>query len=277
MLIFPNCKINLGLNVLEKRQDGFHNLHTVFYPIGWADSLEVIENKVDNQVFDFSQSGMVIDGPKENNIIYKAWQLISSQKKLPNLKIHLHKSIPMGAGLGGGSSDAANFINLLNSKFSLNFSAKEKTEIASQLGSDCAFFIENKAVFASGKGNDFSDIKLDLSNFYILLVYPNIHSNTKQAYENLIYQKNSIHLKEIIENYSIKDWKNLLVNDFEHSVFKKYPEINKIKSDLYTSGALYASMSGSGSTVFGIFDKKPEMDFPKNHLTYLQKPQPLIL
>jgi len=275
MLVFPNCKINLGLHVVNKRPDVFHNIETVFYPVGWCDALEIIESNSDKK-FDFSQSGLIIEGSLENNIIYKAWQIISKEKKLPSVKVHLHKNIPMGAGLGGGSSDAAFFINLLNEKFELGYNPEEKINIASQLGSDCAFFITNNPVMAKGKGDQFHEIKIDLSSYYILIVYPAIHSNTKEAYQGLTPHQPVNDLKIIIQK-PITDWKNLLVNDFEESIFKKYPQIKGLKEKLYAEGALYASMSGSGSAVFGIFDKEPGTQFPTPYRNYLQKPANKIL
>jgi 4-diphosphocytidyl-2-C-methyl-D-erythritol kinase len=278
MLVFPNCKINLGLHVVSKRPDGFHNIETVFYPVKWCDALEIIENNSDKK-FDYSQSGLLIEGPLENNIIYKAWQIISKEKKIPSIKVHLHKNIPMGAGLGGGSSDAAFFINLLNDKFQLGYTTEEKEKIASQLGSDCAFFITNNPVIATGKGDQFQEpgrVKIDLSSYFILLVYPGIHSNTKEAYHGLTPGQPSNNLQSVIQK-SVSDWKNLLVNDFESSIFKKYPEIKNLKEKLHAGGALYASMSGSGSAVFGIFEKEPEIEFPAHYRNYLQKPSNKIL
>lgn len=272
MLTFPNCKINIGLNVIEKRSDNFHNLDTVFYPIDWCDALEIIEMPNSNRSFCLEQSGNKIDGSIENNIIYKGWKIITALKRIPPIKVHLHKNIPTGAGLGGGSSDAAFLIKSLDKKFNLNFSAMEKNTIANQLGSDCSFFLENKPVYAVGKGNEFSEIKVDLSQYFILLVYPNIHSNTKEAYENLKPQKPLKNLKIIFENHEIAEWKSLVVNDFEGSIFKKYPEIKTLKETMYANGAIYASMSGSGSTVFGIFDKKPDIAFQKNYVFHLRKP-----
>lgn len=272
MIIFPNCKINLGLHVINKRADGYHDIETVFYPLNWCDALEVIENKELDKDFLFSQSGLPIAGTTESNLIYKAWKLISAEKKLPHIKVHLHKNIPMGAGLGGGSSDAAAFINLLTKQFHLHLSEDQKTKIASQLGSDCAFFTKNKTVLAKGKGNEFSDVSINLSKYYILLVYPNIHSNTKEAYEGLTPKIPQHSLKEILEKYSINEWRNVLVNDFELSIFEKYPEIKTLKETLYNQGAVYASMSGSGSSVFGIFEKRPKISFTNSYSFYLQEP-----
>ncbi len=277
MLVFPNCKINLGLNILQKREDGFHNIETVFYPINWNDALEVIENSDSKLPFNLGISGIKINGNLESNLIYKAWQMISEKRKLPAIEVHLHKKIPMGAGLGGGSSDAAFFIELLNKKFELKLTEKERLAIASQLGSDCAFFIHNQPLLAQEKGNVFSQVKLDLSNFFILIIYPNIHSNTKEAYEGITPNLSKNNLKNIIEKEPIINWKNTLINDFETSIFKRYPAIGELKKSLYKQGALYAAMSGSGSAVFGIFEKEPAIDFDANYLHCLQKPKSNIL
>jgi len=271
MVFFPNSKLNLGLNVLQKRADGFHNIETVFYPVFWQDALEIIESKT-NEPFELLQSGISIDAKPEHNLIYKTWLLFKDTKKIPNLQVHLHKNIPMGAGLGGGSADAAFFINSINNKFNLNFSEVEKLNIASQIGSDCAFFIKNKPVFAKGKGNEFEDIKLDLSMYYILIIYPNIHSNTKEAYDGLTPKMPQYNLKSVIETKPIKEWKNLITNDFEETIFKKYPAIKDLKDLLYTNNALYASMSGSGSAVFGIFKEEPTINLPKDYKSFLQRP-----
>lgn len=277
MLNFPNCKINLGLHVTEKRADGYHNIETVFYPINWCDVLEIIESTDHTIPFKWSQTGIAISGNTEDNLIYKAWKLINEQVTLPPLKVHLHKTLPMGAGLGGGSSDAAHFINLIDTKFQLNLGSELKLNIASQLGSDCAFFIKNTPIYAGGKGDEFSPILVDLSSYYILLIYPNIHSNTKEAYEGLIPKHPLYNLSHIISNEPITKWKSLLVNDFEPSIFKKYPEIELLKNKLYESGALYASLSGSGSSVFGIFKDQPRLTFTDTYKSFLQKPGTKIL
>jgi 4-diphosphocytidyl-2-C-methyl-D-erythritol kinase len=272
MVAFPNCKINLGLNVIERRRDGYHNIETVFYPVLWQDALEVIENNNSKLPFLLSESGNNINTQTENNLIYKAWQLIIKEKKMPNIKVHLHKSIPTGAGLGGGSADAAFFINCVNTKFNFNFSQNDKLNIASKIGSDCAFFINNKAVFAKGKGNEFDEITLDLSRFYILLVNTNIHCDTKEAYNSLIPKKPIYDLRHSIKNKPIELWKKYLTNDFEEIIFKKYPSIKELKDLLYLNNAIYASMSGSGSSVFGIFNEEPHITFPNSYKLFLQNP-----
>lgn len=272
MLLFPNAKINLGLHVTEKRNDGFHNIETVFYPISWYDALEVIENKKNKLPFEISMSGLSVLGDIKSNLIYKAWEQVAALKTLPPLKVHLHKNIPMGAGLGGGSADAAFFINLLNNMFNLNLAEAELISMANNLGSDCAFFLKNKPVIATEKGNVFSEIKVDLSKYFILIVFPTIHSNTKEAYEGMRPQTPKLNLRTIIETIPLEEWKHHLVNDFETSIFKKYPDIKLLKECMYSNGASYASMSGSGSAVFGIFKTEPNFTINKHYLHCLQKP-----
>ena len=272
MLDFSACKVNIGLNVVEKRSDGFHNIETVFYPIEWHDALEVLET-TENQEFKMSFSGSPISGALEDNIVYKAYQIIKKEYSLPPIKVHLHKNIPMGAGLGGGSSNGASFINLIDKTFHLNMPLATKTEIAKQLGSDCAFFIESKPVFATEKGDVFQPLKINLSHYYILIAYPNIHSNTKIAYGGVTPKQPKLSIKTIIETKPIEQWKALLVNDFEASVCKAFSEISSLKQTMYDVGAVYASMSGSGSAVFGIFKERPKMSFDKGYSFFLQEPK----
>lgn len=280
MICFPNAKINLGLNITEKRPDGFHNIETVFYPIGWNDALEVIvsdsasvldsartdkhsviaqtdKHSDTKNEFNLHLSGLPISGNIEDNLLYKAYQIIKQTKALPPIDVYLHKNLPMGAGLGGGSADAAFFINLLNEQFELNLTEEKRINIARQLGSDCAFFINNKPLFATEKGDVFSSISVDLSAYYGVVVYPNVHSNTKEAYSLVKPKQPQQSIPEILK-LPIEQWKDLLVNDFEESIFSKYPIVKEVKETLYQKGALYACMSGSGSAVFGLF--KNEVD-----------------
>jgi 4-diphosphocytidyl-2-C-methyl-D-erythritol kinase len=254
MIAFPNAKINLGLNVLEKRTDGFHNIETVFYPIDLADVLEIIPAR--DGVFSFTSTGLSIPGERENNLCLKAFHLLSSIFHLPPVKIHLHKVIPIGAGLGGGSSDGAYTIKLLNSLFLLGLSNGQMMDYARILGSDCAFFIENKPLFAYEKGDRFKPVSIDFSSYRIEVISPEININTAEAYAmiDLREKTQGIHspLVEIITK-PVTEWKNQLINDFEEPVIKKYPELGIPKQDLYNKGALYVSMSGSGSSFFGIF------------------------
>ena len=269
MLDFPNCKINLGLNVTGKRPDCYHNIETVFYPVKWQDALEIVVGG--SAPFALKISGLKVEGNPEENIIFKAYKLLSQRHKLPNLQVYLHKVLPMGAGLGGGSSDAAFFLKLVNKQLKLNLSNHQLTDLARQLGADCAFFIENNPVFAQGKGDEFENIKMDLSQYHILVVYPGINSNTKEAYDGIVPAKHSRSVKEIVTKEPIENWKKLWVNDFEKPIFKKYPEIEKLKNTLYQNGAIYSSLSGSGSSVFGIFKNKPEIKFPDNYLWNLRE------
>ena len=215
--------------MVEKRADGFHNIETAFYPVNWTDALEVIEGKENENSFSFIQSGLSIAGGFENNLIYKAWQLINREKKLPPVSVHLHKILPMGAGLGGGSSNAAFFINLLNEQFALGLSEEKRLLLASELGSDCAFFIKNAPLLAFGRGNEFEPVQLNLSDYYILVVYPGIHSNTKDAYNGLSPKKPLQDLRTILAKEPVSNWRHCLVNDFEASIFEKYPDIKKFQ------------------------------------------------
>jgi 4-diphosphocytidyl-2-C-methyl-D-erythritol kinase len=271
MLVFSGSKINLGLNIIQKRNDGFHNIETVFYPICWNEALEVLED-ANSQGIKLEFSGLPIEGSQNDNIIAKAYDLLKKDHPVPGIKVHLHKHIPMGAGLGGGSSNAVSFIELLDQKFDLKISLAKKIEYAKLLGSDCAFFVENKAVFAKEKGDVFEPVNVDLSDYFILVVYPNIHSNTKLAYQGIVPKKPQQSVKQIIETMPIEQWKNVLKNDFEDAVFRNLPQIKALKEKMYSNGAVYASMSGSGSAVFGIFKDTPPTNF--DDLPYfLQTPQ----
>ncbi len=266
MVAFPNCKINLGLNILRKRKDGYHDIETIFYPVKLLDALEVMQSAEQNSSIKFTGTGLTVEGNEEDNLCLKAYELLKKDfSRLPPVQIHLHKLIPMGAGLGGGSGDGAFALKLLNEKFELNLTKPELLHYASMLGSDCPFFIINTPCFATGRGELLEEINIDLSMYTIVLVNPGFHVNTGWAFSQLSghikpsdgskpsdgYSKS---LKAIIQQ-PVETWKTELKNDFEDPVFEKHPEIKKIKEELYDTGALYAAMSGSGSTVFGIFDK----------------------
>lgn len=253
MIAFPNAKINLGLNIIEKRLDGFHNLETVFYPINLCDALEIIPTP--DSVTVFKSTGLRIPGDSKNNLCIQAYELLKQKFELPNIKIQLHKAIPMGAGLGGGSSDAAQTLMLLNNLFQLKLSQNKLLNYAKKLGADCAFFILNRPVFASERGDVFNEIKLNLKGFQVIIVKPEIHVNTAEAFSELNFKPIPNKLFNAIEG-SISDWKELIKNKFEENIFKVYPEIGNLKNALYKNGAVYASMSGSGSAVYGLF-KKP--------------------
>lgn len=254
MVIFPNAKINIGLNIVEKRPDGFHNIESIFYAIPLCDALEIIENNdsTDTPII-FSSSGIEIPGDANDNLCIKAYHLIAKDYALPKIKVHLHKHIPIGAGLGGGSADAAFFIKLLNEKFELGLAWGEMHHYAKQLGSDCSFFISNKPSYVQGKGDEFESISLDLSIYHITLIYPNIHINTAKAYSGVKPKASARSLENDLLQLSVEQWKEFVHNDFEDSIFPQFPEIKKIKEELYAHGAVYAAMSGSGSTVYGIF------------------------
>jgi len=258
MLAFANAKINLGLNLTEKRNDGYHNLETVFYPIKLNDVVEIIDADETSCII----KGIDIPGSAEDNICLKAFKSLQSDFNLPHQQIILLKNIPVGAGLGGGSADAAFLIKLVNDKFNLGLSIDKMQDYARVLGADCAFFIENKPTFAFGKGDEFKEIKIDLSNYYMVLVKPPIHVSTAEAYSKVNVKQPQTILKELI-NLPLSEWKANIVNDFETSVFEKYPEIDEIKTKLYAAGATFALMSGSGSSVFAIFEKEvnlPELE-----------------
>lgn len=263
MVLFPNCKINLGLNILSKRPDSYHDIESVFFPIQIKDAIEVIEK----ESFQFSTSGLQIEGENEKNLCVKAYHLLKKDfPQLPNVHMHLHKTIPMGAGLGGGSADGAFALKLLDKKFALSLSEKQLMNYALQLGSDCPFFILNKPCFAKGRGEILDQIDLDLFSFKIVIVHPNIHISTAWAFSNIKPAIPKKSIKEIIKQ-SIETWKEELKNDFEEAVFIQNPEIKNIKADLYNAGAIYASMTGSGSAVYGIFkkDQSTSFSFPKNY------------
>ena len=263
MVTFPNCKINLGLNIVNKRSDGYHDIETVFLPVQLKDALEIIEKKS----LEFSTSGLTIEDEPKNNLCLKAYELLRKDfPGLPPVQIYLHKIIPIGAGLGGGSADGAFTLKLLNKKFELDLSEKQLIDYSLQIGSDCPFFILNKPCFAAGRGEMMEQIALDLSEFKLVIVHPAIHISTAWAFANIKPIKPAKSVKQITQQ-SISTWKDELINDFEIPVFEKYPAIKKIKEELYNAGADYASMSGSGSAVYGIFKKEKaiSLSFPENY------------
>ncbi len=255
MIDYPNAKINIGLNIIEQRKDGFHNLETIFYPLQLTDALEFIVTSQNETSLELS--GLALDSQSKDNLVLKAYDLLTTDFDLPKLNIYLHKKIPFGAGLGGGSSDAAFMLTMLNSYFKLGLTTQQLINYAGKLGSDCAFFIENKTSFATGKGDILEKVKLDLSGFYLVLVCPSIGVSTANAYKNIIPQRPISSLKQLVK-LPVKKWQGNVVNDFEKSVFKAYPAIKTIKENLLQMGAEYAAMSGSGDAVFGIFSNSPE-------------------
>jgi 4-diphosphocytidyl-2-C-methyl-D-erythritol kinase len=266
MIVFPNCKINLGLFVTEKRSDGYHNIESIFLPIDWSDVLEI--NFADGREFSLESTGRIIDSPMEENIIYKAFQLMQAQFNVPNLSVHLLKQLPTGAGLGGGSSDGAFAIRAINEICQLNLSIEKMEELAAQLGSDCPFFIQNEACLVKGRGEILQPIDIDLSGYHVGLIHPGIHVSTPQAYGKIKPQAATFDLYEIM-SVPVEDWKDVLRNDFETPVFNMFSIISDIKEEMYNEGAIYASMSGSGSAVYGLFEEKPDLNSIKSafHIT----------
>lgn len=255
MVVFPNAKINIGLNIVGKRADGFHDIESVFFPVfDCCDVLEIVKND-DASMVEFKSTGIKIPEGKGPNLCVQAFELLRQDFDISFVKIHLHKVIPIGAGLGGGSADAAFTLKLLNQLFELGLSNKQLITYARQLGSDCAFFIHNKPIYAYEKGDVFENVELDLSNYTIRVKYPNIHIGTSEAYRGVIPSIPKENLKKLIES-PVLNWKDLVKNDFEASVFPYHPSIQQLKEEMYRQGAVYASMTGSGSAVYGIFENK---------------------
>ena len=259
MIYYPNAKINIGLNVVERRRDGYHNLETVFYPIPLQDAIElqVIGDEVPACGYRLKVMGDLLDGTPEDNLVVKAYKLIKSDFDIQDCSFNLYKHIPTGAGLGGGSADAAFTVKALNERFRLNLSVEDMEKYASILGADCAFFIRNRPVMATGIGNEFHHIDLSLKGKTIVLVKPDVFVSTADAYRGVTPRRPEHSLVDLL-SAPIETWKDTVVNDFEASVFAKYPEIAAIKDRMYDLGAVYAAMSGSGSSVYGIFDKPVE-------------------
>lgn len=265
MVTFPNAKINLGLDIVSKRPDGYHNLETVFYPIPLHDVLEITpETGNDAPACNFTMYNAVFEGDSDDNLVVKAYKILAADYTLPKVKISLYKNIPTGAGLGGGSSDAAFALKMLNDIAALGLEENKLEEYAARIGADCAFFIKNIPAYATGIGNILSPTTCDIKGYWLLLVKPEIHISTKDAYSLVVPAEPETPLKEIAA-IPISDWKGKMKNDFEKSVFAKHPSMKKIKDDLYTMGAVYASMSGSGSAFFGIFDSEPDMKETRKH------------
>ncbi len=253
MIFFPNCKINLGLRILRKRPDGYHDLETVFYPLPLKDALELIPTN--NTDPTFSSYGLPIPGDPAANLCVKAWRLLKKDlPDLPAIHIHLYKNIPIGAGLGGGSADGAATLTGLNQLFGLNLSTEQLLQYAAELGSDCPFFIINTPCIGHGRGERLEPISLDLSAYTIALVDPGIHISTAQAFALCKPQEQASSLQHLLSQ-PVDTWKENLRNDFEAPILEEYPELNRIPETFYTHGALYASLTGSGSSFFGIFEK----------------------
>lgn len=275
MICFPTCKINLGLRITQKRADGFHALETVFYPLSLTDALEIITADADiTAPLTFTSSGLAINGDTSDNLCCKAyWLLKKDFPNIPNIKMHLHKNIPMGAGLGGGSSDGAFTLTLLNQLFDLQISQNKLMQYALTLGSDCPFFILNSPAFATGRGEILTPTNVNLDGYFIVIINPGIGISTKTAFSFITPKQPSTHIPEILQ-LPISSWRDTLINDFEAPIFKAYPALQNIKETLYQKGALYAAMTGTGSTVYGIFETNniPEIsfDFPSNYFVFIQ-------
>lgn len=268
MISFPNAKINIGLSITEKRSDGFHNLETIFYPVGWKDILEI----ADSDILQFSSSGIDLNIDDETNLVKKAYRLLAKDFDIPKLKIHLHKIIPFGAGLGGGSADAAYTLKMINEYCNLGLSVDELLKYAAYLGSDCSFFLKNKPVYASGRGDIFKDIDLSLNGMFTIIVKPHVNINTASAFKLITPQKPENSIINLIK-LPVSEWKHNIFNQFESAVIKQFPVIGDVKKQLYDLGAVYASLSGSGSSIFGIFNSEPsdwEITLKPQFLTFSQ-------
>jgi 4-diphosphocytidyl-2-C-methyl-D-erythritol kinase len=265
MLVFPNAKINLGLFITEKRTDGFHNLESLFLPIPLCDILEVTRTTEETSLVCTGESSHI---PTEKNIVYKAWKLLQEECGIGNVKIHLHKIIPSGAGMGGGSSDGTFMLKALNELFHLSLDIHRLEELSAQLGSDCPFFVQNRAALISGRGEVVNPVDYNLGGKFLVVVNPGVHISTAQAFQGIQPKPSNFNWKKLIESQKLNE---TLKNDFEPQVFNLFPEIEKIKESLMIAGATYAGMSGTGSTVYGVFNEKPEMKWSENyfHRTFL--------
>jgi 4-diphosphocytidyl-2-C-methyl-D-erythritol kinase len=270
MIYFPNAKINLGLHITGKREDGYHNIETVFYPVGLTDILEVIPSKGDINGNTLVSTGISLDIGPSDNLCMRAWDELNKIVPLPGIHIHLHKIIPSGAGLGGGSSDAAFVLKALNEMFGLGLSDFELASIAGRIGSDCPFFIHNTPLLATERGNKFEPVELDLSGYNIVIIHPGVSVNTARAYRGVTIHDHDVSIREIITSHP-SVWQDVLVNDFEPGIFGTYPMVRRIKDILVAAGSVYASMTGSGSAVYGLFENEIdseslEKEFPGNFL-----------
>jgi len=263
MVAFPPCKINLGLHIVNKRADGYHNLETCFYPVPWTDILEIIPANT----VEFISSGNTIPGNLNDNLCLRAYQLLKNDVDLPAVKIHLHKIIPTGAGLGGGSSDAAYTLRLLNSIFNLQLPTETLLHYAATLGSDCAFFLQDQPTIGTGRGEILSPVNLKLTGKFLVIIKPDIHISTAEAYAGITPRVQAIRLEEILHQ-PLHTWNELLVNDFEKSIFPQHPILASIKNEFYQHGAIYACMSGSGSSMIGLFEKNIDLTVFSNPVSW---------
>ena len=260
MITFPNAKINLGLDIVEKRPDGYHNLETVFYPIPLCDILEITPaTGKDAPDYTFTMYNAVFEGSDDDNLVIKAYKALAADHKLPKVDISLYKHIPTGAGLGGGSADAAFALKMLNEIAGLGLTALQLRSYASRIGADCAFFIDNTPAYATGIGDILTPTQCSINGYHLVLVKPDIHVSTKDAYALVTPQKPQEPLTGIAAR-PIQEWKGAMKNDFEKSIFAKHPAMAMVKEQLYSIGAVYASMSGSGSSFFGIFSEEQDIE-----------------
>ena len=270
MIVFPNAKINLGLRILYKRPDGFHAIETIFYPVGWSDILEIVPSRESRRIR-LRLSGLPLQAELQDNLVYRAAAIMQEKYNLPGLRMHLHKQIPAGAGLGGGSSDASFTLKALDRLFSLGLPSRSLHALAKQLGSDCPYFLVNKPVLATGRGDKMTPLSVDLEGNYLLIVYPGFSTATGKMYKNTFPSDQSPGLKEAIGKPHHL-WKKYVINRFEETLSLTYPAISSLLNQLYDKGAWYAGVSGSGSSVFGLFKKPPEkLTFPEDYLTWQEK------
>lgn len=254
MVTFPPCKVNLGLNIIARRPDGYHDLETCFYPVPWTDALEIIPA----ETFSFTGTGLQVTSAGEENLVVRAYNILKDEYNLPPVSIHLHKLIPAGAGLGGGSSDAAFALTMLNKIFNLKIDQQTLAVKAAMLGSDCPFFLDAQPSIGSGKGEVLARTTCSLSGYTIIIMKPDVSVSTAEAYRRIMPASPSRSIRDIVENEPVENWRRLLVNDFEDVILPDHPEIMKLKAQLYDAGAAYASMSGSGSAVYGLFREKTD-------------------
>jgi 4-diphosphocytidyl-2-C-methyl-D-erythritol kinase len=258
MVVFPKAKINIGLRIVERRPDGFHNIETFFYPVEFADALEFVVRRDSRRNDSLRVTGVMDETDPEKNLVMKAVKLMRSSFDFPGIRIHLHKAIPVGAGLGGGSSDAAGMLKALNRYFSFGLNSEELRSFAQKLGSDAPFFIDATPSFAEGVGNILSEFTLDLSHYHIMLFYPGLNISTAEAYSGCVPDPESLPLRQLLK-LPVAEWRGRVINDFELNIFRNYPRVGELKMALYDAGAVYASMSGSGSVVYGIFREVPDL------------------
>lgn len=258
MILFSPAKINLGLQILGRREDGFHNLRSIMYPTGLCDIIEINQLPEGNKAIRFSQSGIRFEADQENNLCIKAWKLMMDACPLPPVSIHLHKQIPLGAGLGGGSSNATTILKGLNLLSGSPLPGKKIAGLAARLGSDCPFFLQEGPSLMESRGELLSQVPISLENYYLVILFPEIHISTAEAYQDVSPAIPEVHLRKLIA-LPLNQWKEHIHNDFEASIFQKHPLLEEMKQSLYHAGAGYVSMSGSGSAIYGIFDTRPEL------------------